>query len=138
MVILLTRHVVVLLPTPLPEPSNEATVLLSYPFFRQLWEAKNLGVPCKHDFVQNLTPADWRTRFDYLTVDQEWGFLAGQVAGVADGITFPYHGNMILMDSSPLLTLITNNCTLAERCHLIFSVAKGVSICSCYSWLYLN
>ncbi|KAI3326746.1 hypothetical protein HD806DRAFT_520484 [Xylariaceae sp. AK1471] len=118
------REAADMMPVPMPAPYPKATVLLSYPYFKQLWEAKYPTIPCNQDILMTLTPANWRNRFERLTAGQEWSFISGKAAEGIEGITFGDNDNVICLSTRVIVSLLKGNLTLAERCHGQFLLTR--------------
>lgn len=113
---------------PIPEPAAEAKVLLSRNFLKQRWQATNGDAPFVYDVLDTYDEYVWEERMEELASRQQWALLPphGDQYG-SNGTTDSTEGGLIALDSTRLLTLLSTEPTLAERCNLIVTLAITVS-----------
>ncbi|KAI0474709.1 hypothetical protein F4859DRAFT_521777 [Xylaria cf. heliscus] len=105
-----------------PEPFEGANLLLSLPYLKRTCDAAN--VPCPIDFITQFTPRDWVTRLEYLLRGQTWSFIEkyNNDEGIW-GVTLASANYMIIVDTGPIRTLMTDDITISERCMIHFMLA---------------
>ncbi|KAI1424577.1 hypothetical protein F5Y12DRAFT_796971 [Xylaria sp. FL1777] len=102
-----------------PEPFEDAKILLSYSFYKN--NCIREGKPY-FDYLANTPTEEWRKTLQNALQDQTWGFSDDNVYG----ITISEYNSVIILGARPIETLTRQDVTLAESCHLIYSIARTI------------
>ena len=90
-----------------------------------------------HDRIP-ISDADWYTRFQQLTKDQEFCFLNDPNSSAVNGVTHLRDGGIICLNTYLLFQLMKGGLTISEQCFAYLLLARLVSYflaCRFYYWL---
>ncbi|KAI0479677.1 hypothetical protein F4859DRAFT_444602 [Xylaria cf. heliscus] len=112
------------------EPVQDATVLLSYPFYKARFTQVYPDTPCEMDHVMDLTNDQYRDMLCLLGSQQDWS-LASLNFGDGDRsggrtVTTQILNNFIMIDVDPIKSLIRNDLTLAERVAAMYELSNTI------------